>query len=218
MKQRKDHYNTLGIPKDASAEQIKKARKKKAAELHPDLPGGDHEEMAAVNEAYDVLMNPERRRLYDTTGEDRQSKPIEVDARQIVMLAFQQAMSDKAPVILTAARKMILEKKKSANEMQQELEGERTKLEARRENVQVKTGDNLFQMVIDQQLRGLNSNIAAIIHAQEVYQAALTLLKDYTTSEKEPQPTVAEQMLNNINAHYRMYSFYTYQEMKERKG
>lgn len=56
-------YSVLGITKDASKEEIKKAYRKKAKEYHPDLHPNDPkaaEKMNEINEAYDMLCNPEK--------------------------------------------------------------------------------------------------------------------------------------------------------------
>lgn len=58
-----DPYKVLGIPRDATKEEIKKAYRKKGKECHPDLHPDDPNataKMAEVNEAYDMLTNPEK--------------------------------------------------------------------------------------------------------------------------------------------------------------
>jgi molecular chaperone DnaJ len=64
----KDYYAELGVGKDASAEEIKKAYRKLARANHPDSNPGDtakHEKFKAVAEAYDVVGDPEKRPQYD---------------------------------------------------------------------------------------------------------------------------------------------------------
>ena len=64
----KDFYAELGVGKDASAEEIKKAYRKLARANHPDSNPGDdakHEKFKAVAEAYDVVGDPEKRAKYD---------------------------------------------------------------------------------------------------------------------------------------------------------
>ena len=64
----KDYYKALGVAKDASSQDIKKAYRKLARELHPDKNPGDAKAEARfkeVSEAYDVLSDDKRRREYD---------------------------------------------------------------------------------------------------------------------------------------------------------
>ena len=64
----KDYYKTLGVPKDAKAEEIKKAYRKLARTYHPDANKGDaaaEERFKEISEAYDVLADPKRRAEYD---------------------------------------------------------------------------------------------------------------------------------------------------------
>ena len=68
-----DYYKILGIQKDASAEQIKKAYRKLARKFHPDVNPGDKEserKFKELNEANEVLSHPENRKKYDQYGEN----------------------------------------------------------------------------------------------------------------------------------------------------
>jgi molecular chaperone DnaJ len=60
-------YDTLGVPKNASAEDVKKAYRKLAREHHPDQ-GGDETRFKEIQGAYDVLSDPEKRKQYDAFG------------------------------------------------------------------------------------------------------------------------------------------------------
>lgn len=65
----KDYYNLLGVGKDASDDEIKKAYRKMAHKYHPDKEGGDEGKFKEVNEAYQVLSDPKKRKMYDQFGE-----------------------------------------------------------------------------------------------------------------------------------------------------
>ena len=70
-----DYYKVLGIDKSASDEDIKKAYRKLARKLHPDLNPNDkeaHHKFQQINEANEVLSDPEKRKKYDTYGKDWQ--------------------------------------------------------------------------------------------------------------------------------------------------
>ncbi|MBI2426593.1 MAG: molecular chaperone DnaJ [Candidatus Kerfeldbacteria bacterium] len=64
----KDYYKTLGVERGASQDDVKRAFRKKAHELHPDKAGGDTEKFKELNEAYQVLGNEQKRSQYDQFG------------------------------------------------------------------------------------------------------------------------------------------------------
>ncbi|MDE1970842.1 MAG: DnaJ domain-containing protein [Patescibacteria group bacterium] len=64
----KDYYSLLGVQKNASEEEIKKAYRKLAREYHPDRAGGNEQKFKEVTEAYQVLSNKTKRDQYDRFG------------------------------------------------------------------------------------------------------------------------------------------------------
>ncbi|HEY3289149.1 MAG TPA: DnaJ domain-containing protein, partial [Anaerolineae bacterium] len=71
----KDYYKILGVDRNADGEAIKKAFRKLARQYHPDVNKGDkkaEERFKEINEANDVLSDPEKRKVYDQLGSNYQ--------------------------------------------------------------------------------------------------------------------------------------------------
>src|SRR5258707_6495499 len=69
----KDYYQILGVPRNALQKDIKSAFRKLARQYHPDLKPNDKEaesKFKAINEANEVLSDPEKRKKYDALGAD----------------------------------------------------------------------------------------------------------------------------------------------------
>ena len=76
-----DFYQILGVPRDASQEDIQRAYRKLARTYHPDVnhdPGAE-DRFKEVSEAYDVLSDPQTRRRYDAFGRDFRQVPEDAD-------------------------------------------------------------------------------------------------------------------------------------------
>lgn len=73
MADKRDYYEVLGVDKSADADTLKKAYRKMAKQYHPDMNPGNAEAEAKfkeVNEAYDVLSDPEKKQIYDQYGHE----------------------------------------------------------------------------------------------------------------------------------------------------
>src|SRR5258705_10106936 len=80
-----DYYKILGVEKNASADDIKKAYRKLARKMHPDLNPNDKDaqkKFQQLNEANEVLSDPEKRKKYDQYGKDWQHAEHFEKARQ----------------------------------------------------------------------------------------------------------------------------------------
>jgi curved DNA-binding protein CbpA len=86
-----DLYTRLGVSRDATPTEIKRAYRRSSKRAHPDAEGGSPEKWALLVEAHDVLSDAERRRRYDETGEWGAGEPDNHQAA--VMMRVVQAMA-----------------------------------------------------------------------------------------------------------------------------
>ena len=73
------HYDTLQVSRTASAEVIESAWRALLRVHHPDLPDGDEAYARQLNEAHDILSDPEKRKAYDQSLRPRPARPMHVD-------------------------------------------------------------------------------------------------------------------------------------------
>lgn len=177
--QSKSHYDVLGVSPGADAAAIKRAFRKRASEAHPDK-GGDTAEMSALNRAYEVLGDPQRRLRYDELGTDEQAKPMETEARTVLMQVFSQLLGSGQEMNYVEQAKKALRGKLA------EIEGNLSNVRAkqadfkhRRGKVKARKGENFFHMLVDQQLATMENAMRNGELAQEVMRCALSMLEDY---------------------------------------
>ena len=77
MANKRECYEVLGVSRDADEAAIKKAYRKLAKKYHPDTNVGNaqaEEKFKEINESYDIIGNPEKRKLYDKPGKKRREE------------------------------------------------------------------------------------------------------------------------------------------------
>lgn len=184
---RKKHYETLDVAENATSEELKRAKKRKAREVHPDTNGGDAERMVEINRAFDCLNDPQRRLLYDQTGEDKQAQPIEQEIRTFLLTAFDQVLRNDnytAGYVKHAERWMNAQLNNVKTTRSEVLATER-KLKKKRDKVKTKGIENLFHMLIDQELQRIQTAILQLDRNIQIAEGALLELKNYESLKEE---------------------------------
>ena len=183
-----DHYEALGVSKDAPPEEIKKAHRKKARKHHPDN-GGDPEQFLMVQYAYEVLSDEERRRRYDN-GEPEPQNVIQ-EAFSYVANMFKALIdnADESLICINIVDKMASLATADREKMKKSVKGWQDKiafLEQVKGRIKHKGNrPDIMTSVLDQQLRGLGNGISMAEKQIEMLAFALSLIREYSF---EPEP------------------------------
>ena len=106
MAAKRDYYEVLGVKKDADENTIKKAYRKLAKKYHPDSNAGDagaEQKFKEVTEAYNVLSDKEKRKLYDRFGHAETEPALAALAEAVFMASAVEILAAIRSIILRAA-------------------------------------------------------------------------------------------------------------------
>lgn len=205
-------YDELGVKKDADAATIKRAHRKRVSETHPDVKGGDSEEFRKAQHAYMVLIDPERRKKYDDTGEEgeqgsRQRSPEQMEAEEAnqILGALVTALINDPGVTDTLIDHTDLAKRirdmlvQSEHGRRQELANvgrqiQRAEKMARKwRRKKAKKGEekpDLIAAMFSAQIAALNQRVSAIQRADRINARVIALIDGYDY-EHDPVATPA---------------------------
>lgn len=196
----KNHYSTLGVSKDATREEIKKAHRRAAREHHPDA-GGDPEAFMAIQTAYDTLADEEKRRRYDN-GEPEPQNLTQAALSYICML-FINMLSTASEVMffqMDIVAKMsahVASDTQGAKNQVKEWEKKIAFLKKVLTKLSHRGGhpDILIQL-LNQQIQEIQRAIFTVKEDIEKFKLASEMLKEYKFEKEEPR-----------NSEYRTVSF-----------
>ena len=189
-------YDSLGVPKDASADAIRAAYRKKAQAHHPDK-GGDVAKFQAIQTAYDVLSDEKRRSRYDATGETDQGQSVEGQARMYVASLLNAVMQGQADVRTTDILAV----------MRNQLAIDRSRVEAekvrlggfvsRRQEAMKRVTQGVLSDMLDAEIKRLEGMVSQCNAQHGVFDAAEKLLEGQTYRSDPKAPPVGDHMFVN---------------------
>jgi DnaJ-class molecular chaperone len=198
-----DHYEVLGVARDATPDSIKKAYRQKSALYHPDRAEAGvsaseraymADTMARINAAYEVLSDPERRAAYDA-GDDDRGKALRDAAVEALADLFQEAIANPnvSNLVFWAVGQVRI-RIRSAEAQMDEARMQIRHLQQRRKTVRVRKGSpNLVHAIIDAKVASLEATIRGNERMIEVAVEARKLLEDYEYVEGAVPPQAHDQ-------------------------
>ncbi len=181
----KSLYETLGIDKSATTDEIKAAYRRAASKAHPDKDTGSHDAMQTVQQAYDVLGDEDRRRQYDETGSIDNDASIEGLAAMQIIDGFKQCIDqelasnasiDPVATLREAFQKFITDHSAIVAKCFRD----RTRVEQRRNKVKHNgNGDNMYAHICDTFIAAISTKQRHTEQRIKVHERALEMLKDY---------------------------------------
>lgn len=191
---KKNLYEILGVAKDASQKEIKKAYRQKATELHPDKRGGEGaDEFKELAHAYSILSDPQKREMYDLTGDADAADKWEAQVCESLIKLFVAAIERDESDIIGFVRNAIKMGREGTLDKLRALTKRLKKLEAGLARVLLVKGERESDPLI----RGLESVVGSLSDDKrdlelslKMVDAMLDRLKHYTAIVRETEQRV----------------------------
>lgn len=181
-----NHYDVLGVDRDATEQEIRQAFRRKAAECHPDRHNGDkskEEQFKALAIAKTILLDPRRRALYDA-GQEDSIDDVYREALQVVHNGFFQIVDSIQNTVevdvIGKLKQGIMGKKRELVASISKIEQDIKKMKrVKRRIVRKKKGRNIFADAVDKRIDEYQRTIENIQHGIEVLNTAYRICKEY---------------------------------------
>jgi hypothetical protein len=193
-----DLYDKLGVPREATPEEIKTAYRHWARITHPDA-GGKAEDFKDIADAYAVLSNADRRARYDESGDTATvtEEMRHTEALNVIQAMMEQVLSQvgNGPVCNDVVAKMRDAMQEAVTKIEADIDGMRQHIVrlakfANRFHLKGDAVDNVLRTMVDFKISGLERRISDITKARDRHQAAAEILEDYSF-EADPEPAAS---------------------------
>jgi curved DNA-binding protein CbpA len=183
-----DPYETLGIARDASQDDVKQAFRRRAASEHPDK-GGDAARMADLNRAYETLGDPEKRAEFDATGTTGDGDRLENEARDQLVRLFQAALDMEPDDLVGSCRTMLWRAQGEISDRQVATTRAVARLRKQRDRVRRKgEGANLFQSLVDRRIAQADDQLNSLERGSKVFARVAEMLEAYENAPGAATP------------------------------
>ncbi len=183
MTDERDLYEVLGLPPDCDADEIRRAFRVLAMKHHPDR-GGDDAVMAAIQHAYDILSDPEKRAAYNK-GELGQ-KPARTRALDLLLKLWEEMVADDQfnGLYIASARETIKKGQSEAKTFIHKMSREPARLNRLLAKVTCKGEDNFFRSTVERQLEAIAQRLKHAEDHSALLAIVLELLDEYEDAEQ----------------------------------
>ena len=175
-------YDVLGVSSESSPEEIKSKYKSLAQHHHPDK-GGNEEVFKKIKAAYEILIDPVRRKQYDTTGSTKQDRSIRDECLERLSRMFFSFAAEIDPEREDIVLKMRVESRKMKDEALHNIEVCKTfinKLNILIARIRFKNdGDDFLKMFAEKQLETRNNELLNFQKQIMISEMMLELLDNY---------------------------------------
>lgn len=176
-----DLYETLGVSPDATPDQIKKAYRKRALECHPDRGGGDEAAFKALEAAYGVLSDSEKRACYDRGDSPDDIERFAAEVQEALLHTFRSVLkSNYSGDLIDGAVRINNEVIFQSNMIVAANEQSKRHWMKRLKRIVKKTdGANIAKLVIEAELHSIEAEIVKANRGIAIANSVLQLLADY---------------------------------------
>jgi len=184
LKEQVDFYEILGVSKDASREEIKKAYRNLAKKAHPDQDGSE-EEFKILSAAYETLYDPIKRESYDTYGVD-EGKMKELMRCAIDM--FKKAVSQDPLNIMETITSQNKEISYVGQSRKEDLEKKISNFEKYLSRIKHAPKNNFLEKALNIEIESFKIQIHGIEEQLQLFVDAEKMLLDYVFDVKREEP------------------------------
>lgn len=182
-----DPYEIMGVEKTASDQEIKRSYRERSSKLHPDKHGGDETGMVMLNQAYGILRDPEKRKIYDETGQvHRNSRE---DRIQTILHEFLFKVAEGCDTMdqaLKQTESMMTEVIRKGNASLDDNKRKIRILEKKRKAYVYKgKGTDIFGVRLEGQVDSLQKTNENLKEELSLVEEASKLLKDYEALDQQ---------------------------------